>query len=382
MADGSVGDSNSNFAIELLSRLNSNESNVLFSPWSLFNALAMTFVGARGNTADQLSHALGLKGPASFESVQTALTDLMGLDSVEYKTANKIWVQSGYQLLAEFQNHLKVDFLSEIGEVDYKKDSEGAKQVINSWVEKQTNGKIANLIPSRMLDALTRLVLTSAVYFKGSWLHEFPKDNTDLMSFHVDANRTMDVQMMYMNAKKDMMYFEEESFQVLAMPYRGGRLTMNIILPKQGVSLQSVIANMQKDKGIFRKCICPAILRRNVEIFIPRFKFDFNETYNSILHNLGICDMFSDKDADFSGITNEKPGLKVKAVIQKAFIEVNEEGTEAAAATAVIMMTRCAMPRRQPPIIFKADRPFIFLIRDIKTNVILFMGKVVNPTED
>lgn len=378
--DKAIGDANNSFATQILSELINKDSNVLFSPWSLFNALAMTFAGASGNTADQMSIALGLKNPGSFDGMLCALKSLQELKSVEYVTANKIWMQTGFDLKSVFLDHLKKHFLSEIGEVDYIKDSEGARQSINSWVEKQTKAKIKDLIPSGVLHALTRLVLTSAVYFKGSWLHEFLKHNTKKMGFQVNLNEPKEVEMMFMMAKKGMMYAEVDNYQVLAMPYTGERLTMNIILPKQGVNLEEMVRSLNSDNNMMSKCINPPPQRESIEIFIPRFKFDFNETYNSILHNMGLKDAFSDLVADFSGMTDAKPGLKVEAVIQKAFIEVNEEGTEAAAATAVMMGLRCAIPTR-PPIMFKADRPFIFLIRDKKTNIILFMGKVLDPSK-
>ena len=377
--DNKIGEANNYFALQILSELNVNDTNVLFSPWSLFDALAMTFVGARGSTADQMSKALGIKCPDSLQGIHQTQMQMKDISSV--KSANKIWVQKKLDLQSEFQAHLKNYFLSETGEVDYLQDSEGARQEINAWVEEQTKGKIKNLIPSGMLNALTRLVLTSAVYFKGSWLHEFPKHSTKPMKFQIDANNSLKVQMMFMNAKKDVSYHEEDKFQVLALPYVGERLTMNIILPKEGTSIDAVLASLKSGKALMKQCLSPSTRPKNINIYIPRFKFDFNKTYNAILQSLGLTDMFSDAVADFSGITSEKPGIKVNSVIQKAFIDVNEEGTEAAAATAVVMTFGCAMPML-PPITFKADRPFVFLICDNKTNIILFMGKVMDPSKE
>ena len=374
-----IGEANNQFALRLFSDLKSNDSNVLFSPWSMFNALAMAFVGGRGNTAQQMSEALGLTNPGSLQDMLNVLKLLQDVKAV--KSANKMWMQSNFNILSEFQEHLKRYFLSEAGEVDFINDSESARVKINCWVEEQTKSKIKNLIPPGVLDSLTRLVLTSAVYFKESWLKEFPKENTQSMKFYVDSSKSTMVQMMYMNAKEDVMYHEEGNFQVLSLPYIGQRLTMNIILPRKGVSLESILCDLKKGKLLMNTITKPSMRPGNIEIYIPQFKFDFTQTYNTLLQNLGLTDMFSDVAADFSGVTNVLPGLNVTAVIQKAFIEVNEEGTEAAAATAVVMGLRCAMPKRKPPVVFKADRPFIFLIYEKKSNVILFMGKVTDPNK-
>ena len=374
-----IGDASNKFALRLFSDLNANDSNVLFSPWSMFNALAMAFVGAKGSTAQQMSEALGLRNPGSFQDMLDVLTLLQDVKAV--KSANKMWMQSNFNILSEFQDHLKRYFLSEATEVDYINDSEGARVKINSWVEEQTNSKIKNLIAPGVLGSLTRLVLTSAVYFKESWLKEFPKENTQSMKFYVDSSKSTMVQMMYMNAKEDVMYHDEGNFQVLGLPYIGQRLTMNIILPRKGVTLDKILSDLKKGKLLMNTITKPSMCPGNIEIYIPRFKFDFTQTYNTLLQNVGLTDMFSDVDADFSGITNVKPGLKVAAVIQKAFIEVNEEGTEAAAATAIILSPGCAMPERKPPVVFKADRPFTFLIYEKKANVILFMGKVIDPNK-
>ena len=374
-----IGEACNTFALRIFSHLTGSDNNVLFSPWNMYSCLAMTFVGARGNTAGQMSKELGLANPDSFAGMLDTLTLLQNVKSV--KCANKMWIQLKFDSLPEFQEHLKKYFLSEVGVVDYVKDFEGARVKINSWVEKQTNSKIKNLIPPGVLDPLTRLVLTSAVYFKESWLTEFPKRNTRLMKFHMNSSTTTTVNMMYMNAKKDVMYDEEDNYQVLALPYIGRRLAMNIILPKEKISLDTVINDLELRKIKIDSVIKPTMHPKNIEIYVPRFKFEFAQTYNEILKNLGLTDMFSDTMADFSGITKEVAGLKVTSVIQKAFIEVNEEGTEAAAATAVVLGRNCMMPRTEPPIIFKADRPFIFMIVEKSSNIVLFMGKVINPSQ-
>lgn len=390
-----IATANNSFSTKIFAEFLRTDGNVIISPWSLFNALAMTYVGARKNTALQMSAVLGfedlkaeIRGSSAFvgseaalenrifESFENLLESLQKISSVKYATANRIWVQNGYDLCDEFRKALRESFQSESGRVDFVKATEAARCEINSWVEDKTNAKIKDLIASGILNNLTRLVLTSAVYFKGSWLHEFKKENTMTKAFNVSANKKVQVKMMYMNAKKDMGYYETDQFQVLAMPYLGDRLTMNVILPKDGLSLTEVLGAVKKDLD---SCIRPAKLRGSIEILIPKFKLEFSSEFEKILCSLGANDMFSDRDADFSGITEEKPGLKVGSVVQKAFIEVNEEGTEAAAATAVIMVLRCAI---QIPLVFNADHPFLFLICDKETKLIMFIGKVEDPSKE
>jgi len=376
---GNIGEASSTFAIKIFSDLNVNSGNILFAPWSMFNALAMTFAGAQGNTAHQMSNILGLANPDSFPDMLRILTQLQGLKSV--KSANKIWMQKNFNILSEFLQCLKTYFLTETGEADFVNNCEGARKEINSWVEKKTNSKIKNLIPPGVIDAMTRLVLVSAVYFKEAWLTEFPKENTRPMTFYVSGGNSINVQMMFMNGKKNVMYDKGENFQVLSLPYIGKRLSMNIILPKKGISLDQILNDLKSRESVMSAFTNPSTHPENIEIYIPKFKFDYTQEYNEILQKHGCADMFDDVLADFSGISNEKPGLKVSTVIQKAFIEVNEEGTEAAAASAVVLLLKCAKrPKMEPPIVFKADRPFIFIIFEKKANIILFIGKVVNPS--
>jgi len=376
--EGSICKASNTFAIEFFSDLHVSSGNVLFAPWSMFNALAMTFAGARGSTADQMSSILGLKNPDSFTGMLHVLTKLQDLKSV--KSANKVWMQANFDVLSEFQRCVKTYFLSEAGEADYVNNSEGARKEINSWVEEQTNSKINNLIPAGVISPMTRLVLVSAVYFKESWLTQFPKLNTRPMKFHVSESNSTTVQMMFMNARKDVMYGEGKNFQALALPYIDRRLSMNIILPSKGVSLDAILNDLKSRKSVMSAFTNPSMRPENIDIYLPRFKFDFAQTYNEILQSHGCTDMFSDVVADFSGISTEKPGLSVTSVIQKAFIEVNEEGTEAAAASAVVVALNCVIPKREKPTVFKADRPFIFIIFEKKASVILFMGKVADPS--
>ena len=390
-----IATANNSFSSKIFAEFLGADGNVIISPWSLFNALAMTYVGARNNTALQMSTVLGfedlkeeIRGSSAFvgseaalenrifESFENLLESLEKISSVKYAAANRIWVQAGYGLCDEFRKALRDSFQSESGRVDFVKATEEARCEINSWVESKTSARIKDLIAPGMLDNLTRLVLTSAVYFKGSWLHEFERKNTMTKAFNISANKKVQVQMMYMNAKKDMGYHETDQFQVLAMPYLGDRLTMNVILPKDGQSLTQVLGAVRKDLD---SCIRPAKLHGSIEILIPKFKLEFCSEFEKVLCSLGATDMFSDRSADFSGITQEKPGLKVGSVVQKAFIEVNEEGTEAAAATAVIMVLRCALPI---PLVFNADHPFLFMICDKATKLIMFMGKVEDPSKE
>lgn len=387
MAEKTAEASNS-FSMKVFAKLIGNEDNVVISPWSLFNALSMTYVGARENTALQMSTVLGFedlkketrsKSEGSgeplerqiFESLEDLLKSLEQIASVEYKTANRIWVQNGLGLRDDFVKVLGDSFKSEGGRIDFVNATEQARCEINSWVENTTNAKIKELIPPGILTVLTRMVLTSAVYFKGSWLHPFKVKDTTRKSFYISANEKVRVDMMYMNRRKHLRYYEADQFQVLALPYVGDRLTMNIILPNEGLSFTELLRLVKRKLD---RCVRPPKCRESVKIYLPKFKFDFNSEFVKVLDDLGASDMFNEDVADFSGITKECDRLVVGSIIQKAFIEVNEVGTEAVAATSVEIMDRCL------PTVFNANHPFLFLICDKETKLILFMGKVEDPS--
>jgi serpin B len=364
---------NNAFAVDLYGKLRTGDGNLFFSPESISTALAMTYAGARTQTAEQMAKTLHFTLPQ--ERLHPALGALMAdLNSggkkrgYQLSVANALWGQKGHDFLPAFLTLLKDDYGAEMHEVDFLRDTEGARQTINSWVEKQTQDKIKDLIARDVLPPETQLVLTNAIYFKGDWNTQFKKDATRDAPFQVSAREKVNVPLM--NQTGDFPYFEGESFQALEMPYVGKDLSMVVLLPKKADGL----ADLEKTLSTDKLADWLAKLHTDeVVVALPKFKLTSQFSLKDTLSAMGMVDAFTDS-ADFSGIDGNK-NLFISAVIHKAFVDVNEEGTEAAAATAVIAQPTAA--RINP--VFRADHPFLFLIRDKRSGSILFLGRVVNP---
>jgi serpin B len=383
-----VASGNNEFALNLYSRIKNlpqikqAEGNLFFSPYSISTALVMTWTGARGNTAKEMAEVLKLpiegenspsreKIAAAFGALQKQLQADKETSGYQLNVANALWGQEGYGFLPEFLDLNKKYYGSGLNEVDFAK-SEEARKTINAWVEEKTNEKIKDLIPAGVLDSMTRLVLTNAIYFKGDWAIQFKQENTKEADFHVTNKKTVKVPMMYQ--KETFEYGEVDNMQLMQMPYKGDELSMLIILPGTIDDLDSIekrlnLQTLQSDmEHLFKK---------EVEVYLPRFKMTCGTLeLNSLLREMGMKDAFTLPSADFSGMDGKKD-LFISNVMHKAFVEVNEEGTEAAAATGVGMKL-LSLPA--PPPVFRADRPFIFMIRDNRSQSILFMGRVCNPT--
>lgn len=370
---------NSKFTLELYSKLveGDGNNNLFFSPYSISTALAMTYAGARVETEKQMAEVLRFGLPQerlhpAFGSLEKALNEQGKKGVFELTVANALWGQKGFRFLDSFIDLVNKNYDAGLNEVDFIKNTEGARQTINRWVEKKTKEKIKDIIKPGVLDAMTRLVLTNAIYFKGKWQYEFDKKDTKDTTFHITATKETKAPMMYI--KKEFKYAERVDLQILELGYKGDALSMVVLLPEKvdGISQlekELTIENLERWLGELRK--------REVIVYLPRFTFTSEFSLAKLLSAMGMKDAFSLPPADFSRMTGNKD-LFISAILHKAFVEVNEEGTEAAAATAVVMTTT-AMPK-QPPT-FKADRPFIFMIRDNKSGSILFMGKVCNPSE-
>lgn len=367
---------NNSFAFDLYSKLANNNGNLFFSPYSISSALAMTYAGARGETAIQMAKTLHFS--LKPERLHPALADLTATfnakgKSYQLSVANALWGQTGYNFLPEFLKTTKKYYGAGFKEVDYVDEGkrEQARQTINKWVEERTNNKIKELIKPKILDALTRLVLTNAIYFKGKWELQFKPEDTQDLPFHISAEEKKNVPMMRQTAK--FKYTENGQAQVLELPYTGGDLSMVVLLPRANYGLAKL-----------EESLCPEniqswlsqLSKEKVRVFLPRFKLEKDFVLNEKLQDLGMIDAFDENTADFSGMTPKRQ-LYITKVIHKAFVEVNEEGTEAAAATAVIMGTKSAMIDNTP--VFRADRPFVFLIRDLRSGSILFMGRMADP---
>jgi serpin B len=294
-----------------------------------------------------------------------------GKGKYELRVANALWGQKGYGFLKEFLNLIETDYGGCLNEVDFVTAVEPARKIINDWVESQTNSKIKKLIPEGVLDSMTRLVLTNAIYFKGNWARQFKKEKTQNAPFTLLNGNKVDVPMMSQTA--DFNYIQTESFQGLELPYVNNELSMIILLPKKLDGLPEfegtvTINNLSKWLNELRK--------REVIVFVPKFKMTSQFGLADVLKAMGMTNAFVPDVADFSGI-NGKRDLFISAVIHKAYVEVNEEGTEAAAATGVVMKLTSAGPTQTP--VFRADHPFLFVIRDNHSGSILFIGRVMNP---
>jgi len=366
---------NTAFAVDLYSKLREEEGNLFFSPYSISTALAMTYAGARGNTEKQMAQVLHFTLPQcrlhpAFASMEAALKAIQEKGDVELRVANALWPQEDYVFLKAFLELTEKYYGSAITPLDYKTAHEAARRTINAWVEEKTNGKIKDLIPEGVLDALTRLVLTNAIYFKGNWATQFDKKLTEDAPFHLLLGESVETPLMHQ--KQTCGYGEFEGLQVLELPYVGEALSMVVLLPKKVDGLAELedrltAENLEKWTTRLRK--------EKVSIFLPKFTMTSQFQLQDTLASMGMPDAFN-MSADFSGMDGTK-NLFISAVIHKAFVAVDEEGTEAAAATGVVIRLKAA-PRPAP--VFRADHPFVFIIRDNVSGSILFLGRVVDPT--
>jgi serpin B len=338
----------------------------------------MTYAGARENTARQMAVALHFTGAPnllhrSMREVLTQLNSVQKQTAVELRVANALWAQKGYKFRDEFIRIVRESYRAELTQVDFRNASEAARQSINTWVAHQTDQKIKNIIQPGVLNALTRLVLVNAIYFKGFWDTQFKPDDTREMVFWLSDGDTVKLPMM--NQKHEFGYWENEWLQVLEIPYKNESLSLIILLTKEkaGISVleqKLTLANTINWQNRLRK--------RKVVVFLPRFKIESEFSLKQTLAAMGMPDAFNPASADFSAMVVGKKELYISAVIHKAFIEVNEEGTEAAAATGVVVGVTSIAP--SPPV-FKADHPFVFFIRDNAARSILFLGRVASPKE-
>jgi len=371
---------NTAFSLDLYQQLPGRESNMIFSPYSIFSALAVCGEGARGKTQQEIAKVLHLPvnpqilHPAIIR-LRTALQDLEKKGDVLFTAADSLWVQKGYRLSTEYQERIKKVYGLAATPVDFLASPLETCREINRWVEAQTRSKITDIIQPGNISPATRLVVVDAIYFKGGWLHPFDKISTRNLPFYPSAIQSIDVPTMKQVQRFNYGDFPE--LQVLEMPYRGKELSMIILLPWERNGLKE-LENIFNDKSLQQWT--QGLTEEQVTVFLPRFKqtcgFDLKKT----LQILGIQDAFDGKNADFSGMdgnSSGKGGLYLEQILHKAFIEVNEEGTEAAAATAGLVAIGFTPP--QAPKIFRANHPFIFLIRHNPSSIILFMGRVTHP---
>lgn len=366
----------SEFAIDLYHQLDTQPGNVFFSPLSIRSALAMTSAGAKGKTLEEMNQVLRLSGPNPHEAMGEMLRELAKEPKerdakLVLRIANAIWGQERYPFDPAYVKLVREQYQAEARSVDFGNEP-AARKAINDWVEEKTNKKIVDLIPAGILNHETRLVLTNAVYFNARWEHEFSKESTSDQPFHVSMDKTTSVPTMRQTAHFG--YAETDDLQAIDMPYAGHDTSMLILLPKAGDGLGAMEKNLSA-KQLAQ--VLQSIQYRRIDLSLPRFKIEQSAALSQVLQALGMKLAFDADKADFSGMCTAEP-LYIGEVLHKAFVRVDEEGTEAAAATAVMMGAGAAMIREEP-LRVQVDRPFVFVIRDQKTGEILFMGRVMNP---
>ncbi|XP_036377494.1 leukocyte elastase inhibitor-like isoform X2 [Megalops cyprinoides] len=373
---------NTSFSLDLFKKISDDNksSNVFYSPLSISSALAMVYLGARGNTATQMSQTLHFhKAGDDIHAGFSKLIADLNKEGAPYalSMANRLYGEQSYTFVEKFIEDTKKHYRAELEAVDFIANAEAARVNINTWVEKQTQDKIKNLLPEGILDSLTRLVLVNAIYFKGNWEKKFNETSTKEMPFRLNKNESKPVQMMHQKSKFPLTFIPEANCQILELPYVGKDLSMLIILPNEieddSTGLQKLERELTYENLVewTRPDMMDSV---EVTVGLPRFRLE--ETYNlkKILTSLGMEDAFDVGKSDFSGMSPSNE-LVLSQVVHKSFVEVNEEGTEAAAATAAIMMMRCAMiPAR-----FIADHPFLFFIRHNPSLNILFYGRFCSP---
>jgi len=371
---------NSAFAFDLYQALREKDGNLFYSPHSISLALAMTYAGARGETAQQMADTLHFN--LSQDNLHPAFNNLdielserglgaQGKDDEGFRLniVNAIWGQKDYSFLPTFLDVLAENYGAGLRTLDFIKETEKSRVTINDWVSDQTEGRIEDLIPQGVIDAATRLVLTNAIYFNAAWQYPFGETMTaDGLFYLLDGGQ---VTVPMMKQTESFGYTEGEGYQAVELLYDDGELSMVILLPRAGQfeAFEEALKAQQVDD------IIKGLQNTQVTLTMPQFEFDSDFSLKDILTGMGMPVAFSG-GADFSGMTGS-PDLFIDEVLHKAFVSVDEAGTEAAAATAVIMK-ETAMPV-DPPVEVTIDRPFIFLIRDIDTSAILFVGRVLNP---
>ncbi|XP_057646739.1 serpin B9-like [Chionomys nivalis] len=372
-----LSEANGTFAIQVLKILcqNNPSKNVCYSPVSISSALAMVLLGAKGDTAVQMSQALGLNTEKDIHQGFQELLSNLNEPSRKYllRMANRLFAENTCKILPTYKESCLQFYHSELEQLSFAKAPEESRKHINTWVSKQTEGKIPELLSGGSVNSMTRLVLVNTLYFKGKWDQQFNKEDTREMTFKINKKEERPVQMMYQEDRFNHAYVKEVQAQMLEMPYEDLELSLLVLLPNDGVDLSKVENSLTFEK--LMAWTKPGFMRStDVEVFLPKFKLQEDYDMESVFQHLGMVDVFQDSKADLSGMSPERD-LCVSKCVHNSVVEVNEEGTEAAAASSIIVQACCAsvVPT------FRADHPFLFFIRHNKTNSFLFCGRFSSP---
>ncbi len=363
---------NNRFAFGFYQELKAGH-NIFFSPYSISSALAMTYTGSAGETRREMAEVFGFlsgsrQNALAYHQLQQHL-DSFNQEDLALNVANSLWGQKDFAFQPRFLDINGKYFSAGIKRVDFKRQHRQVRQEINRWVEQKTNDRIQDLLSEGVLDRMTRLVLVNAIYFNGQWENPFNKDHTRPDVFYKEQDKTLEVP--FMNQSLRLPYYENDLLQMISIPYDGGDLSMVILLPRKIDDMARLEENL--DAKWFDRHT-DSLQKQQVGLSMPRFELTLKYRLNDHLKRLGMPSAFGGK-ADFSGMTGRKD-LYISEAIHQAFVKVNETGTEAAAATGVVMR-KTAIVRKKS---FKADHPFLFMIRDNATNAILFMGKITDPS--
>ncbi|KAJ3611389.1 hypothetical protein NHX12_021405 [Muraenolepis orangiensis] len=374
-------EANTTFSLALFKKISEdNKSNVFYSPLSISSALAMLLLGARGNTSTQMAQAMCHQKAG--DDVNTNFSELLGelnKQGAPYalSLANRLYAEKNYQFVQEFLEETRKYYKAELQTVDFQTKAEEARVDINTWVEKQTQDKIKDLLAPGVVNSLTVLVLVNAIYFKGKWDQQFKEKDTRDTPFKLNKTDTKPVKMMFHKAKFPLAFIPEANCQILEMAYEGKDLSMLVFLPLEIQDGTTGLEKLEEQLTYqnFMEWTRPDMMdQMEVQVGLPRFKMTQTYDMKDLLVSMGMVDAFDMGLSDFSGMTTAND-LALSKVVHKAFVEVNEEGTEAAAATGAIMNLRCL--RITPT--FVADHPFLFFIRHNPSQSVLFAGRYASP---
>ncbi|MGP0064445.1 MAG: serpin family protein, partial [Isosphaeraceae bacterium] len=374
---------NNAFALDLYGKLGQDGGNRFFAPLSISTALAMTYAGAEGETAGQMAKTLHFDLPAEklhasfhrlaaeLSSRTSALPGSTEIPDVQLFSANALWCSSVEPILSDFRKRIEVNYRGGIHPADFLKAAEPSRQAINAWALEQTRGKIKDLLGPGSVDSRTILVLANAIYFKALWAAPFRSEGTRPGNFQTSSGEKARVAMM--NQTERFRYLDGGSFQALELPYKGDTIGMVIFLPKAADGLPMFESSLGPEK---LAGWLAGLSSQRVQVSIPKFRLTGEFNLKDALTGLGMTDAFRPGVADFSGMSGTRE-IAISAVVHKACVEVEEKGTEAAAATGIAIVGHAMLA--SPPTVFRADHPFFFLIRDLRSSSILFLGRLVQP---